>query len=180
MKSRIIYPFLAIGIISIAAIGFWKQYLESNRPPGGSEIGTVVKVADGDTLTIEANGTQEKIRLCGVDAPEKQQPLGMASKQLLERMTLGKQVAFTPVEKDRYGRTVAEVYVLGNPEQFVNSDLVEAGLAYHYAQYSGNCPNRIVIADAETIAKSKHVGVWAEARAVKPWDYRKTTKSSQS
>ncbi len=86
---------------------------------------------------------------------------------------LGKQVAFVPVETDRYGRTVAEVFVLGNPEHFINGDLVQAGMAYHYAQYSGNCPNKIAIADAEGIAKSKRLGVWADARAVKPWDYRK-------
>ncbi len=173
MKTRIIYPVLLIGIVAIASLGFWKQHLESSTPPGNSEIGTVVKVADGDTLTIESNGKQEKIRLCGIDSPEKGQPLGGEAKQTLENMALGKQVAFIPVEQDRYGRTVAEVFVLGEPERFINGDLVQAGLAYHYAQYSGKCPNRDAIADAETIAKSKRAGVWADARAVKPWDYRK-------
>ncbi len=80
MKSRIIYPVLAIATMLIAFLSFWKHHLESSTPPENSEIGTVVKVADGDTLTIEMNGTQEKIRLCGIDSPEKSQPLGQEAK----------------------------------------------------------------------------------------------------
>lgn len=170
MKTRI--SVLLIGIVAITSLGFWKQHLESSTAPG-TEIGTVIKVADGDTLTINTNSKKLKIRLCGIDSPEKGQPLGREAKQTLEHLALGKQVAFIPVEQDRYGRTVAEVFVLGEPERFINGDLVQAGLAYHYAQYSGNCPNQGAIADAENIAKSKQVGVWANARAIKPWDYRK-------
>jgi micrococcal nuclease len=174
VKTRNLYPFFSLAIIAFAVIGFWKNHIESSVPPENSVIGTVTRVADGDTLTIEKDGRRERIRLCGIDAPEKSQPLGQESKQALERMALGKQVAFTAIEKDRYGRTVAEVFVLGEPEHFINGDMVEAGLAYHYAQYSGKCPNGNAIAEAETLAKSKRSGVWADARAIKPWDYRKT------
>jgi micrococcal nuclease len=174
VKFRNLYPFFSLAIVAIAVTGFWKNHIETSIPPGSSVIGTVIRVADGDTLTIERNSTREKVRLCGIDAPEKQQPLGRESKQSLEKMTLGKQVAFIPVEKDRYGRTVAEVFVLGTPERFINGDLVQAGLAYHYAQYSDRCPNRDAIAQAEDIAQSKRSGVWASANSVKPWDYRKT------
>lgn len=174
MKFRNLYPFLSLAIVAIAVTGFWKRHIETSPPLGSSILGIITQVADGDTLTIETGGKRERIRLCGIDSPEKDQSLGQEAKQTLERMTLGKQVAFVPVDRDRYGRTVAEVFVLGEPEHFINGDLVEAGMAYHYAQYSRKCPNQNAIAQAEDIARAGRAGLWANPRAVKPWDYRKT------
>jgi len=74
------------------------------------------------------------------------------------------------VERDRYGRTVAEVIgVLGEGEMNLNAQMVADGMAYHYAQYSGNCPSRAVIEEVEAIAKASRVGVWADPASVKPW-----------
>lgn len=166
--------FLPLLVLMIAIAGFSLKYFSNAATHSTGSIGTVVRVADGDTLTIDLNGKLTKIRLCGIDAPEQKQALGEESKALLTKLALRKEVAITEIEQDRYGRTVAEVFVLGEPEQFVNSDLVEAGLAYHYDRYSGSCPNKDVIVLAETIAQSKKAGVWASANSVKPWDYRKT------
>lgn len=141
-----------------------------------SKHGTVTKVADGDTLTVNLDGKETKIRLCGIDAPEQAQPFGKQSKAFLQKLTLDKEVAITEIEQDRYGRTVAEVFVLGNSERFVNGDLVQVGLAYHYEKYSGDCPNKEVIITAEAIAKQKRAGVWAKPNAVKPWDYRQSIR----
>lgn len=166
-------PLFAL-IVFVGTIAF-KLSEKAKQPEQSSSkhIGTVIKVADGDTITLDIDGTKERIRLCGIDAPERSQPLGKESGDHLRKMVLNKQVAITEIEKDRFGRTVAEVFVLGSPERFVNGDMVVAGLAYHYAQFSQKCPNRNVIVDSEAIAKGTSSGVWGISAAVKPWDYRR-------
>ncbi len=80
-----------------------------------------------------------------------------------------------PVEQDRYGRTVAEIFVplAGTEEEIhLTSQMVLDGYAYHYAKYSGGCPNGMLLAGAEERAKAENVGVWADKSAVRPWDYR--------
>ncbi len=84
-----------------------------------------------------------------------------------------------PIEKDHYGRTVAEVFVK-NPnsqgEMFVNGELVTVGMAYHYSRYSDSFVNRDAIERGEAISKDKKVGVWIQADLVKPWDFRKANR----
>ncbi|MCA6580476.1 MAG: thermonuclease family protein [Pseudanabaena sp. M57BS1SP1A06MG] len=143
------------------------------------------KVSDGDTIAVNCNGEKLKIRFCGIDAPEKAQPLGKESRELLDKLTnqdRGKLIVY-PIEKDRYGRTVAEVEVYSGKKTekgdrinlFINSEMVRAGLAYHYKQYSGNCPNKEAIAYAEDDAKKEKLGVWS-GNYQKPWDYRKAKR----
>lgn len=66
--------------------------------------------------------------------------------------------------------------VLENQEKFLQEEQVKSGLAYHYAKYSNNCPNRGVIVKSEEIAQSIHAGVWDGSHYEKPWDYRKTRR----
>lgn len=134
------------------------------------------KVSDGDTINVDCDGEVLKIRFCGIDAPEKKQPLGQESKAMLSKLVEGKQVVIRPMERDRYDRTVAEVSV-GNDEYAhnVNEAMVKAGMAYHYAQYSKNCPSRNLIVDAEAIAQKNKIGVWS-GNHVKPWEYRRASK----
>ena len=82
-----------------------------------------------------------------------------------------------PVETDRYGRTVAELFVpIGGEEEIhLNSQMVADGHAYHYAQYSASCPNKDAIAHAEGMAKDDSRGLWMNPSAERPWDYRKRT-----
>nr|WP_322666297.1 thermonuclease family protein [Dendronalium sp. ChiSLP03b] len=121
-----------------------------------SENWTVVSVTDGDTIIVGQGNKRKKIRFCGIDAVEKQQNLGSQAKSYL-RALIDKgngTVTITPIEQDRYGRTVAEVFVQprsGTPgyqseeEIFLNGEMVRAGFAQHYTRYSGNCPNKGVI-----------------------------------
>lgn len=160
----------------VAIVGITAIAAQACQHQSQSKIGTVTRVADGDTITVDIDGEKLKVRLCGIDAPEKAQPLGRESGDYLKKMALNKQVAITPVEKDRYGRTVGEVFVIEKPEQFANEALVLAGLAYHYPQYSQGCPNRESIIEAEKIAQAKRSGVWATATSIKPWDYRKANR----
>jgi len=140
------------------------------------------KISDGDTITAECDGQVLKIRFCGIDAPEKKQPLGQESKALMTKLIEGRDLIIRPLEKDRYDRTVAEVEAKtdrtdanGAVYDLTNAEMVKAGMAYHYAQYSKNCPNRDRIIDAEKFAKDKKIGVWSGSHQ-KPWDYRHAKK----
>ena len=94
-------------------------------------------VYDGDTLRVLRNGEELKIRFCGIDAPERSQELGIASRDYLRSLInqTNSQVSITAIEKDRYGRTVAELFATDGT--FINAEVVRAGLAYHYERYSG-------------------------------------------
>jgi endonuclease YncB( thermonuclease family) len=135
--------------------------------------GRVVAVADGDTLTVEParGGDRNKIRLWGVDAPESRQPFGQAAKGFVNKVALFKEVTVIPVDKDRYGRTVA---VVALPDGSVLQEmLLKEGLAWVYTQYCSTC-------DAwkrmERQAEKEKKGLWADDRSVQPWVWRKANR----
>lgn len=133
-------------------------------------------VYDGDTLRVVRGREEMKIRFCGIDAPEKDQALGVQARDYLRSLVErgNGSVVVVPVEKDRYGRTVAELFVMeSGGEIHLNSEMVAAGMAFHYAQYSGNCPNQRSIVMAEDMAKEKRLGVWANGTPEYPWEWRR-------
>ncbi len=96
--------------------------------------GRVVGVSDGDTITVlDADRTQHKIRLAGIDAPESKQAFGSRSKQNLSDLVFGKDVAVEWDKRDRYQRTLGVVLVDGHD---VNLEQVRAGMAWWYRQYA--------------------------------------------
>ncbi|MEM9814990.1 MAG: thermonuclease family protein [Cyanobacteria bacterium P01_D01_bin.6] len=149
-----------------------------------SEVYRLVEgsVYDGDTLRVKRCGEQceeLKIRLCGIDAPEKDQAMGIESRDhlrsLIDQGIEDGRLIVLPVEQDRYGRTVAEIFVPvagQEAEIHLTSQMVLDGYAYHYERYSGGCPNGQILAGAEEQALSRSSGVWADPSAMKPWDYR--------
>lgn len=143
-----------------------------------AEAWNAQQVVDGDSLVVVSNtGQQERVRLCGIDAPEQAQPLGEASRahlqQLLAQSRDG-QVILVPVEQDQYGRLVAEVFVpvAGSEEIHVNSQMAADSMAYVYERYVGGCPNGVVIQAAGAAAEAAGQGVWA-GNPVMPWDFRR-------
>ena len=114
-------------------------------------------VYDGDTLRVTDGRSETKIRFCGIDAPEKDQAGGIESRDHLRSLIAQGDgtLIVVPVETDRYGRTVAELFVpIGGEEEIhLNSQMVADDHAYHYAQYSAGCPNKDAIARAEEMAK---------------------------
>lgn len=161
-----------------------------NRQFPQSEEWEVVRVTDGDSITVRQGSRKEKIRFCGIDAVEKQQKLGtQATDYLRSLINLGDgTVSVTLIEKDRYERTVAELFVKPRPgtpgyqpeeEIFLNGEMVKAGFARHYPLYSGSCPNKEVIEKSEAIARSTRVGFWSDPNAVAPWDYRKLKRQNK-
>lgn len=142
------------------------------------KICQTTKVSDGDSINVDCDGEKLKLRFCGIDAPESRQPLGAESKAFLSKLVENKQVIVRPMEQDKYDRTVAEVSVKVGDDEYahnVNTEMVKAGMAYHYKQYSSSCPSREAIASAEDFAKDKKLGVWS-GDYEKPWEYRKKNK----
>ncbi len=97
--------------------------------------GKVIKIADGDTLTILVDTQQHRIRLSDIDTPERKPPFGTKAKQALSDLTFGKQARVVEVTVDRYGRIVRRVYVEGID---VNRALVAQGFAWVYRRYSND------------------------------------------
>ena len=135
--------------------------------------GKVVSVADGDTITVlDAEKTQHKIRLQGIDAPEKAQAFGAKSKQALYEMVHGKTVQVSFEKSDKYGRILGKVLLDG---QDICHEQIKAGLAWHYKKYQNQQPlvDREAYSASETAAKNEKLGLWSDPRPVAPWDFRK-------
>lgn len=149
-----------------------------NANPSSAEIllGRVVGIADGDTVTVlDRSNTQFKIRLMGIDAPEKKQAFGNKSKQSLSALVFNKQVAVEYSKQDRYGRTVGKIIVDGID---ANLEQVKAGMAWHYKQYQNEQSeeDRALYAQAEVQARMEKRGLWLDADPTPPWEWRKQQK----
>jgi endonuclease YncB( thermonuclease family) len=165
-------------IVLVGLVGLHFRMPKPQAQPSGAsqsavgESATIVpgSIHDGDTLRIRQGEKVTKVRFCGIDAPELAQPLGVESRDYLMRLVGDGAVRVVTVEKDKYDRTVAELFLPDG--RSVNVEMVRAGMAYHYAKYSGNCSVRVAIGQAEDEAKSRHSGIWA-GEYQKPWDYRR-------
>jgi len=137
--------------------------------------GKVVGISDGDTITVLHNNKGEKVRLYGIDTPEKRQDFGNRAKQFTSNMVFGKYVEVDPVTKDRYSRTVGLVYING---QCLNEELVRAGFAWVYIQY---CKKTICTdwSRIETAAKANKNGLWSHSNPIPPWEFRHKRKSGK-
>lgn len=135
--------------------------------------GKVVGVSDGDTIKVLNNGQQVKIRLYGIDTPEKKQSFGMVAKRFTLDMVAGKTVDIEPIDIDRYGRTVGLVRINGVS---LNAELVRSGYAWVYDRYC----KKAFCADwkgLETKARAAGIGLWAEPGAQAPWDWRREKRN---
>jgi len=135
--------------------------------------GTVVGIADGDTLTLLDEGqTQHRVRLAGIDAPEKRQAFGTRAQQALANAVFRRRVTVVWHKRDRYGRLVAKVVSEGHD---VGLALVSAGLAWHYKSFEQeqSADERTSYADAEVKARQQRLGLWRDASPVPPWEFRR-------
>jgi micrococcal nuclease len=128
--------------------------------------GKVVSIADGDTFTLLVNNKQIKIRLHGIDCPEKSQDFGNVAKQFLSNSIFGKMISVKEMDIDRYGRTIGMVTI---DNKNVNEELLKAGLAWHYKHYDKN-PKWTKLEDD---ARREKKGLWIHPNPIPPWDYRK-------
>lgn len=133
--------------------------------------GTVVRVADGDTITVlDSAKMQHKIRLQGIDAPERKQAFGTASRKHLALLVAGKTVRVEWQKRDRYQRIVGKVW-RGSID--AGLEQIRAGMAWHYKKYEReqSPEDRAAYAAAEAVARSQRLGLWVE-KATAPWEWR--------
>ena len=135
--------------------------------------GKVIKVTDGDTVNVLTSDNEtHKIRLSGIDAPEKKQAFGNKSKQALADLIDGKTVTVEYNKLDRYQRVVGKITFNG---QDVNLRQIKLGLAWHYKKYEKeqDVEDRSIYADAEYLAQRNKTGLWSDENPIAPWDFRK-------
>lgn len=137
--------------------------------------GRVVGVTDGDTITVlDKSNVQHKVRLSGIDAPEKAQAYGQRSKQSLSAAVFSKQVSVESSKRDRRGREIGKITVDG---QDANLSQIRQGMAWHYKAYEKeqSPADRSAYAQAETEARIHRSGLWIDTNPIAPWDFRHGT-----
>jgi endonuclease YncB( thermonuclease family) len=142
-------------------------------------VGRVVGISDGDTVTVlTENYVPRKIRLSGIDSPEKGQAFGQRAKENLSDLIYNKTVRVEERTTDRWGRTVGKIW-LG--EKDICLQQIIDGYAWHFKKYqkSQPQPERIIYAETETQAKEAKKGLWRDAEPVPPWDWRKLTRAQK-
>lgn len=156
----------------VAALALTIGCLFSGTAVADTTSGWVVGVSDGDTITVlGADNNRLKVRLAGIDAPEKKQAFGQRSKEHLSSLVYGREVMLDCGKLDRYGREVC-VVLLG--ERDVNLEQVRAGLAWWYRQYSREQSpmRRAAYERAERDAQESRVGLWKDVSPIPPWEWR--------
>ncbi len=134
---------------------------------GRTEI-QILGVSDGDTLNIrEKRGGKQKLRLFGIDAPEKGQPFAEKARQFLSGTLSSSGISMRTHETDRYGRQVAELFLADG--RSVNVMMLEAGLAFWYTRYA---ERRRDMQMAEAAARKARRGIWSLTRPELPWEFR--------
>lgn len=130
-------------------------------------------VTDGDTIKVLHEGKAERIRLSGIDCPEKTQPFGTRAKQFTSEQAFGTAVTVQPTGRAHRGRTIAEV-ILSNGRS-LNQELLKAGLAWWFRKYSKD----VRLGALEEEARLAKRGLWGEPSPVPPWEFRRTATKKQ-
>jgi endonuclease YncB( thermonuclease family) len=142
-------------------------------------LGRVVGVLDGDTITIlDTDNTQYKIRLVGIDLPEKRQAFGQRAKETLSDLIYDKQVAVEHFKTDRYKRILGKIRI-GQTD--INLSMIRQGFAWHYKKYQNDQPldDRISYNKAEEEARASKRGLWRDESSIPPWEFRHPTDGSK-
>lgn len=144
-----------------------------NISTAGSLHGQVVGVSDGDTVTVlDAKNRPNKIRLAGIDAPEKAQAYGQKAKDSLSELVYGKTVDVEWSKLDRYNRIVGKI-TLNDVD--INLEQIKRGMAWHYKLYQlgQTMQDRIFYAESELRARDKKIGLWQDPLPTEPWTFRR-------
>jgi len=138
--------------------------------------GRVVSITDGDTLVVlDETKSENKIRLQGIDAPERGQAFGTKSKEHLSDLVAGQFVVVEYQKRDRYQRILGKVLLDGDD---MNLEQVTSGMAWHYKKYQSeqSSADRIRYSDAELEARRQKLGLWHDPDPVSPWEFRQAKR----
>lgn len=141
--------------------------------------GKVVGVTDGDTITVLSDKKQIKVRLAGIDAPERGQDFGNASKKHLSDLVLNKSVTLEGTKTDRNGRLIAKVILEGRDVGLI---MIQTGYAWHYREYSSeqSAADRAFYQQAEIIARERSFNLWSQTSPIAPWEFRTGARPRQA
>lgn len=131
--------------------------------------GKVTRVLDGDTIEVELANGPIRVGLYGIDAPEKDQPVGKAATETLSHLVEGQTVLLEPFEQERYERMIATVY---RDDLDVNAEMVRLGYAWAYRKYMKRA--NVNLCSLEYAARKAHLGIWSrpESDWLAPWEWR--------
>jgi len=130
--------------------------------------GQVVGIVDGDTIDVLHNGNVERVRLYGIDCPEKKQPYGEKAKWFTSDLAFKETVTVKVKNRDRYGRIIGEVFLPNGIS--LNRELVRAGYAWWYSKYA---PKDYVLKVLQDASGASKAGLWANPDPMPPWEFRK-------
>ena len=148
--------------------------IKEARNSGRLLTGKAVGITDGDTFRLLMRGNKTvRIRLHGIDAPERGQDYGTQAKQMLSDLIFSKEVEVINKDQDRYGRVVGIVYADGLN---VNEELLSEGLVWHYTEYDKN----EIWAALQKEARNSKRGLWTKRQPTPPWQWRKEKRSSKA
>jgi endonuclease YncB( thermonuclease family) len=151
-------------VVVVAAAGLFAVTPQPANPPKPF-VAKVVRVSDGDTITVQYEGDPFVVRLETIDAPEMTQAHGPKAKEVLADKILGKEVKVVWKSKDKYRRIRGEVYL---EDRRLCLEMVAEGHAWHYTQFSKDP----LLAKAEREARQAKRGLWADDSPVPPWEFR--------
>lgn len=142
---------------------------------GELQHGRCIGVSDGDTVTLLLAGQQEcKVRLWGIDAPEKRQDCGQMAQKVLSTLIYGQVVNVKLRGKDRNGRCIGKIFARG---EYINLRMVQKGMAWHFHRYA---PEDHELQEAETAARSARAGLWRDTAPIPPWQWRQGKRGVSS
>jgi len=136
--------------------------------------GKVIGVMDGDTIEILENNTPKRVRLYGVDCPERGQPFSKQAKQFTSELVYGKIVVVQLRTKDRYSRLIGSVSTQSGIN--VSRELVRAGLAWWYEYFA---PSEAELQSLQNEARQAKQGIWSQPNPVPPWEFRRSKRGDK-
>jgi len=152
---------------------------EGTPAPEFDITGRVVRVSDGDTVSVlDRNKKQHKIRLFGIDTPEREQAFGLAAKKALTELVANQQVGVVQITRDEYDRVVGTLYLDTTNNNTkdntnINQTMVAMGYAWWYRYYA---PHERHLEAAEKSARSERLGLWSDPNPEPPWDWRRARR----
>ena len=188
LVERLVAPLAALAIIVmiIFVLLLWPLLVSAE-----TLTGRVVGVADGDTITVlDMYHQQHKVRLAGIDAPERKQPFGNRAKQHLSYLVYNKPVSVEYTKRDRWGRVIGKVWLFSREDcplaaecrrtVDVGLQQVKAGWAWHYKEFESEQvdTDRTLYAESEVQARSLKIGLWYAMRPTPPWEFRRAKRSA--
>lgn len=131
----------------------------------------VVDITDGDTITVISDRKQFKVRLAGIDAPEKGQDYSDSAKKYLSKLLFNQTIKLEGSKRDRNGRLIAKVFI---DTRDVGLMMIQNGLAWHFTKYANDQSpsDRVLYNNAEASSRRNSLNLWRYPNPVAPWDYR--------